>query len=211
MKYYIKNGNCGTEYIFKVIGSKWRPQIIAFCNAMGNVSYSFLKKNIPDITDTSLSRQLAGLTQEGMLEKDNNGNYFLTEKGIALLPAMTMMLTLATKCNYQQNYSSAIEFVNKLIGSKWKSRIIWILFHAENIRFNALQNSIEGLSHKILNEQLQDLLRYNLIEKIIFEEKEPHVEYRLTENGKIAYQIIDLCAEWCLTQKIINPTVTIEY
>lgn len=47
-----------------------------------------------------------------------------------------------------------------------------------------MQRSVEGLTAKVLNERLRKLLRYGIIEREVFAEVPPHVEYRLTAFGQ---------------------------
>lgn len=63
-KDFIGNGACGTEKAFKIIGTKWKPQIIAVCNYMGNVTFTQLKQQLEGISDSMLSRQ----TQSVLIE-----------------------------------------------------------------------------------------------------------------------------------------------
>lgn len=218
IKYYIQNGNCGTETAFKIIGAKWKSQILNFCNSNQNISYYDLKQELGNVTDSVLTKQLNELTKDGMLtkqlfeKKKNKTVYTITEKTRDIVPSMQLMDDFATLCGYDRSdYNSKIEYTKYLIGSKWKSRIIWAIYNHETIRFNELLNCIEGLSHKILIEHLNTFTANNLVKKTDYNEKSPRVEYSLTTNGEKAYEIIKSLSDWCLKYELIKPYIEIHY
>lgn len=218
VKYYIQNGNCGTEAAFKIIGAKWKSTILDACMNHHNCSYQSLKQTFPEITESILTKQLKELVDDEMLKIKNSNVkksktiYVVTKKTTAVIPIIELLNQLADICNYNNSgYTSKVEYMKYLIGNKWKSRILWVIYHCEVIRFNELQNSIEGISHKILIECLNSLIENNFVIKTDYNEKSPRVEYSLTENGKTAYKIIKMMADWCLEYKLITPIITINY
>lgn len=216
-KYYIQNGNCGTEMTFKIIGAKWKPYILNDCYKNSNVSFSTLKQSLTGISDSVLTKQLNELVNDEMLIKDYTGEngkafYRTTPKTEALLPSLLLIEKFSMACDYPHSgEKSKIEYVKKLIGGKWKSRIIWMIYKNDTIRFNQLLNCIEGLSHKVLIEHLNDLLSNSLIIKTDYNQKLPHVEYSLTEKGKMAYDIVQSLADWCQAYDLLKPKITINY
>ena len=70
----------------------------------------------------------------------------------------------------------------RLIDSKWKIFILKKL-QERPYRHNELKKSIEGISRKVLTDNLRSLEADGLVERKIFDEKLPHVEYSLTEFG----------------------------
>ena len=70
-----------------------------------------------------------------------------------------------------------------LINSKWKIFILQKL-QERPYRHNELKKSIEGISKKVLTDNLRSLEADGLIERKIFDEKLPHVEYSLTKLGE---------------------------
>lgn len=212
--YYIHNGACGTEKAFKIVGTKWKPHIIDVCFNKNEVTYTELKQNLNGISDSTLTRQINNLIEDNMIKRSSTDKsvFTMTQQGLDMLPIMRQMQVLAHECGYEvSGLSSTVEYMGKLIGSKWKSRIIWVIYNCEVIRFNALQNSIEGISHKILIEQLNDLIEYDFVVKNDYQEKNPKVEYTLTEKGKKAYMIIKALADWCLKYELIKPKISINY
>jgi len=164
-----------------------------------------------------LSKQLKELVTDQMLTKtymtdSNKASFLLTQKSQDLTSALLLIERFAVLCNYSNSgYQSKIEYVKKLIGNKWKSRIIWIIYNSGTVRFNELLNCIEGLSHKVLIEHLNDLVYNALVIKTDYNEKNPRVEYSLSEKGKLSYEIIQTLADWCLKYELIKPKIVINY
>jgi DNA-binding HxlR family transcriptional regulator len=73
--------------------------------------------------------------------------------------------------------------VEDIVGCKWSLCVLDLVSRGV-ARPGAMQRSIDGLSTKVLNERLRKLLRYGLIERQVFAEAPPHVEYRLTPLGR---------------------------
>ena len=69
-----------------------------------------------------------------------------------------------------------------IIGCKWSLRVLRLV--SEGIRRpGAMQRQVPGLTAKVLNERLRKLLRFEIIEREVFAEVPPRVEYRLTRFG----------------------------
>jgi DNA-binding HxlR family transcriptional regulator len=75
------------------------------------------------------------------------------------------------------------QMVESIVGCKWSLSVL-ALISAGVSRPGAMQKRVEGLTAKVLNERLRKLLRFGIIEREIFAEVPPHVEYRLTLFGK---------------------------
>lgn len=89
-----------------------------------------------------------------------------------------------------------------IIGGKWKSMIMHALGHHEFIRFNQLKKMIPQISQKMLTQQLRELERDGLINRKIYPEVPPRVEYSITKLGLSIGQIYREIHEW--QQKNIN-------
>lgn len=73
--------------------------------------------------------------------------------------------------------------VEDIVGCKW-SLCVLDLIEKGCSRPGVMQRSVSGLSAKVLNERLRKLLRYGIIERQVYAEVPPHVEYRLTPFGR---------------------------
>jgi len=72
--------------------------------------------------------------------------------------------------------------VEDIIGCKWSLSVIEAVKN-DIVRPGEIQRSIEGISTKVLNERFNKMLRYGIMEKTIYPEVPPRVEYQLTEFG----------------------------
>jgi DNA-binding HxlR family transcriptional regulator len=82
-----------------------------------------------------------------------------------------------------------------LIGNKWKLLIIRNLL-VRPWRFNELQKSLEGISQKVLTDNLRALEKDGLILRTVYPEVPPRVEYSLTELGESMRPILESLQAW---------------
>ena len=82
-----------------------------------------------------------------------------------------------------------------LIGSKWKLLVLRNL-RMRTWRFNELQRSLEGVSQKVLTSALRDLERDGLVERTVYAEVPPRVEYSLTDLGRSLEPIMAATETW---------------
>jgi DNA-binding HxlR family transcriptional regulator len=78
---------------------------------------------------------------------------------------------------------TASRMVEDIVGCKWSLTVLSLVTSGVS-RPGAMQKRVEGLTAKVLNERLRKLLRFGIIEREIFAEVPPRVEYRLTAFGK---------------------------
>jgi DNA-binding HxlR family transcriptional regulator len=88
----------------------------------------------------------------------------------------------------------AARMVEDIVGCKWSLCVLGLVGRGV-ARPGAMQRSIAGLSTKVLNERLRKLLRFGLIEREVFAEVPPRVEYRLTARGRKFQKLLDQVAE----------------
>lgn len=79
--------------------------------------------------------------------------------------------------------TSVSHMVEDVVGCKWSVTVLALLTSGVN-RPGAMQRRVRGLTAKVLNERLKKLLRFGIIERQMFAEVPPRVEYRLTAFGK---------------------------
>lgn len=72
--------------------------------------------------------------------------------------------------------------VEDMVGCKWSLAVLGQI-RAGVRRPGEIERAITGLSKKVLNERLHKLQRYGIVEKRVFPEVPPRVEYRLTRFG----------------------------
>ena len=93
-------------------------------------------------------------------------------------------------------YLNEFDATMQMIQGKWKIIILYELAETGQGRFGELQRHIQNVSHKTLANQLRELEADGLIIRHDFETAEPHVEYRLSENGKSLIPILDAICTW---------------
>lgn len=69
------------------------------------------------------------------------------------------------------------------------------------MRFGELKNSIGSVSQKVLTAQLRDMESQGLVNRKVYAEVPPRVEYSLTETGMSLKPIIDSMWDWGLDYK----------
>lgn len=81
-------------------------------------------------------------------------------------------------------------------GDKWSLLVIYTLSKNEKLRFSELNKEIDGISQKMLTVTLRTLEADGLIDRKIYAQVPPKVEYKLTKLGtSLVPMIIDL-ANW---------------
>lgn len=81
-----------------------------------------------------------------------------------------------------------------IIAGKWKIIILWHL--RETRRFGELQRLVPGISKGILTSQLRELEKDQMINRKVYHEVPPKVEYSLTAAGKQFIPILESMGEW---------------
>ncbi len=94
------------------------------------------------------------------------------------------------------NKSCPIEHTVNLIGHKWKVLIIRNLMNDGTQRFSELSKEINGISQKMLTQQLKQLEQDGIIDRKVYPEVPPRVEYSLTELGNSLKPILDSMNLW---------------
>lgn len=88
-----------------------------------------------------------------------------------------------------------VETTLTLIGDKWKVLILRDLLTGTK-RFGELKKSIGNVSQKVLTAQLRDMEDSGLIDRKVYAEVPPKVEYSLTELGHSLEPILDAMKNW---------------
>ena len=92
-------------------------------------------------------------------------------------------------------YECPIDFSLNLIAGKWKVLIVWELGIGTK-RFTQLEKLLPGISRKVLIQQLKELELYQIIDRKVYPQIPPKVEYSLTIQGKELFPIFDSLYKW---------------
>lgn len=95
----------------------------------------------------------------------------------------------------QDELCCPVQTTLNLIGGKYKTLIVWNLF-GRTLRFSQLQRAIPYATAKMLTQQLRELERDGLIERTVYAQVPPKVEYSLTKSGKSLEPILQSIYAW---------------
>lgn len=96
-----------------------------------------------------------------------------------------------------------VETTLMLISNKWKVLILRDLMPGTK-RFGELKKSVGNVSQKVLTAQLRDMEDSGLVNRKVYAEVPPRVEYSLTELGKSLKPILDAMWIWGENYKTHN-------
>lgn len=88
---------CFFELALTVMGGKWKPIVLYHLGQAGVQRYSELKRNLPEVTDRMLTRQLRELEADGLIRREvfrqvpPRVEYSLTAQGLGLFPILVTM------------------------------------------------------------------------------------------------------------------------
>jgi DNA-binding HxlR family transcriptional regulator len=82
-----------------------------------------------------------------------------------------------------------------VIGGKWKLLILYLICNDVN-RFGKMGMMLKDISKQMLTTQLRELESDGIIERKIYPEIPPRVEYFITPKGRALLPIIDLMRDW---------------
>lgn len=102
---------------------------------------------------------------------------------------------MSTQKTLKELPACPVETTLTLIGDKWKVLILRDLLPGTK-RFGELKKSIGSVSQKVLTAQLRDMEESGLVERTVYAEVPPRVEYSLTELGKSLKPILDSLWNW---------------
>jgi len=92
----------------------------------------------------------------------------------------------------RDEYTCPLEIVHDIIKGKWKTIILYQMKDGPQ-SLSELEKGIEGITQKMLLEQLSELISFGLVEKKTFEGYPLHVEYSITERrGKKMLEAIHI-------------------
>jgi DNA-binding HxlR family transcriptional regulator len=95
----------------------------------------------------------------------------------------------------ERDYCYAFEAALDELGGKWKPLIIWILMEGK-LRFSEINRNLSSITERMLTRQLRELEKDGLVNRKVFAEVPPKVEYSLTEKGKCVMPILEALCDW---------------
>jgi DNA-binding HxlR family transcriptional regulator len=96
--------------------------------------------------------------------------------------------------NYNPGNCGVTHFLNR-IGGKWKVLIIYAISKRQN-RLSLIQRLIPSLNKQTLVNQLRELVEDGILERTIYAEVPPRVEYTITKYGQSLMPVIRVIQDW---------------
>lgn len=92
----------------------------------------------------------------------------------------------------RDDYTCPLEIAHDIIKGKWKTIIMYKMKDGPK-GLSELEHSIEGITQKMLLEQLHELIEFGLVEKKTYDGYPLRVEYSITERrGRKMIEAIDI-------------------
>lgn len=83
-----------------------------------------------------------------------------------------------------------------MIGGRWKPVILFKLMEEGVLRFSELRRHIPNVTQKMITNQLRELEADGIVERTIYPQVPPKVEYRLTGYGQTLAPILYAMRDW---------------
>ncbi len=101
----------------------------------------------------------------------------------------------------RENYTCPLELVHDFVKGKWKTILIFQLRKGTQT-FSELKHEIQGISEKMLIQQLKELQEFGVIHKTSNVGYPLHVEYSLTDRGTKLLEAVLIMQEIGVTYMI---------
>lgn len=89
-----------------------------------------------------------------------------------------------------------VEDALEIIVGKWKPIILLHLLKNGTMRFSDLKRSIPNITQKMLTKNLRELENEDIIERFVYPQVPPKVEYSITEYGKELEPLLHAMHKW---------------
>jgi DNA-binding HxlR family transcriptional regulator len=96
------------------------------------------------------------------------------------------------------NTVTTIETALDILVGKWKPVILFHILQNDVLRFSELQRSIPDITKKMLTTQLRELEYHDIINRKVYPQIPPKVEYSITEYGKGLIPLLESMHIWGL-------------
>src|SRR5688572_30857438 len=98
--------------------------------------------------------------------------------------------------NKQRNEKDCgMSYTLTAIGGRWKPAILWRLARGK-MRYSELRDSIPNVTERMLVLQLREMEKDGLINRIVYAEVPPRVEYELSAKGNSLKPILKSLSDW---------------
>ncbi|MCK1981609.1 MULTISPECIES: winged helix-turn-helix transcriptional regulator [Peribacillus] len=95
----------------------------------------------------------------------------------------------------KRKYNISVEATLEVMGGKWKCVILCHLTHGKK-RTSELKRLMPNITQKMLTQQLRELEKDEVINRIVYNQVPPKVEYELSEYGQSLESILSALCTW---------------
>ncbi|MDP9739615.1 winged helix-turn-helix transcriptional regulator [Peribacillus frigoritolerans] len=95
----------------------------------------------------------------------------------------------------KKKYNISVEATLEVMGGKWKCVILCHLTHGKK-RTSELKRLMPNITQKMLTQQLRELEKDEVINRIVYNQVPPKVEYELSEYGQSLENILSALCTW---------------
>ena len=97
--------------------------------------------------------------------------------------------------NINPQQCKVVNALDTLLG-KWKPIILQHLLADGTLRFNELRKRMPNITQRMLTLHLRELEEQDLINRVVYPQVPPKVEYSLTESGKTIEPLMEALHQW---------------
>ncbi|MCA1055910.1 winged helix-turn-helix transcriptional regulator [Rossellomorea aquimaris] len=95
-----------------------------------------------------------------------------------------------------KKYNIPVEAALEVIGGKWKVVILCHLIDNGTLRTSELKRLMPNITQKMLTQQLRELETDGVVDRIIYNQVPPKVEYKLTDYGNSLTPALQMLCSW---------------
>ncbi|MDT3958606.1 helix-turn-helix domain-containing protein [Staphylococcus kloosii] len=96
----------------------------------------------------------------------------------------------------KHHYNIGVEATIDVLGGKWKPVVLCHLKDNGTMRTSELKRAIPHITQKMLTQQLRELEEDSIIERIVYQQVPPKVEYKLSDYGQTLSEILSSLCQW---------------
>lgn len=96
----------------------------------------------------------------------------------------------------KNHYNIGVEATIDVLGGKWKPVVLCHLKDNGTMRTSELKRAIPNITQKMLTQQLRELEEDSIIERIVYQQVPPKVEYKLSDYGQTLSEILSSLCQW---------------
>jgi DNA-binding HxlR family transcriptional regulator len=106
--------------------------------------------------------------------------------------------------------AQGVENALKILEGRWKLVILFHLFGGKVLRFSDLERAIPAISQKMLIQQLRRMEADGIVQRTLYPQVPPKVEYRLTPWGQKLCPALDALLKWAALREEVPAQVSQE-